>query len=433
MSGRVLMVSWLFPPQASIGAKRAERFARHLPAHGWRPTVLCRREVPAGQRDPSPVTFPPEVVIERGYDHPIFPWLVRHAEGAPRAARPSSPSSPSLARSVRARVEEALHRAVDALVPMETVILHAPHAARRIDALAPAHDVLWSTSYPYHAHLLALRAARRHRRPFVADLRDPWTPNWVHRRKLAFARWVERRGERAVIEGADAVVVTTEALARVYREMFPAHARKIRALHNCFEPMALPPRAPRDPAAPLRVVHFGNVYGPWSLATLFEAVARLRRAGELPHGIEVANLGKLSDRDRDRARALGLEDVIRVEPPMPYARGIERLRAADLLVLAAWDDPDARLYIQGKLYDYLLAGTAFIAETSNPEVADIVHRTGAGLAVAPGDVSAVVDALRRARDGAPISLRERDIDAVNHFSAPEATRRLAAIFDEVRR
>jgi hypothetical protein len=43
-----------------------------------------------------------------------------------------------------------------------------------------------------------------------------------------------------------------------------------------------------------------------------------------------------------------------------------------LLVLAAWDDPDAALYIQGKLYDYLLAGTPFVAETANPEVTDIV-------------------------------------------------------------
>lgn len=425
---RVLMVSWLFPPQASIGAKRAVRFARHLPAWGWSPTVLCRRDVPAAQQDPSDEPLPPEARVLREYDHPVFSRLQRRL-GADLP--PKAEGAPALRRGVGARLEEAWHRAVDAAVPMETVLVHAPHAASRIEDLAPSHQLLWSTSYPYHSHLLALRTARRHGLPFVADLRDPWSLNWVHQRKLAPTRWVERRAERAVIEGADAVVVTTEALAERYRALFPARARRIHAVHNCFEPMSLPPRAPRAAGAPLRVMHFGNVYGPWSLRTLFEAVASLRRRGSLAQGVEVLNLGKLSDRDRAHAASLGLGDVVRPLPPAPYAEGLRALRAADLLVLAAWDDPDASLYIQGKLYDYLLAETPFVAETANPEVASIVARTGAGRAIAPGDVAAMADLLLRAAEGAPIALHPRDIGAISHFSAPEATGRLASIFDEV--
>lgn len=426
---RALMLSWLFPPQASIGSKRAVRFARHLPAQGWRPTVLCRREVPASLRDDTPEALPPEVTVVRGYDHPVFSQLQR------RFAAPSgtavTPVATSLQRGLAARVEEAWHRAVDAVVPMETVIVHAPHAARRVEEIAPSHDLVWSTSYPYHAHLIALRAARRHHKPFVADLRDPWSLNWVHRRKLVPTRWVERAAERAVLEGADAVVVTTETLAARYRAMFPARASRIHAVHNCFEPMDLGARRPRREGAPLRVMHFGNVYGPWSLRTLFEALASLRREGALPHGVEVHNLGKLSDRDRAHAQTLGLDGVVKALPTMDYADGLRALRDADLLVLAAWDDPDAALYIQGKLYDYLLAGTPFVAETANPEVADIVIRTGAGAVVAPGEVSAMRDVVLRAVEGAPISLRPRDPGVISYYSAPEATARLAAIFDEV--
>ncbi|MFO0625767.1 MAG: glycosyltransferase [Polyangiales bacterium] len=359
----------------------------------------------------------------------VFSQLQRRFASAPGAA--VAPAAPPLRRGLAARAGEAWHRAVDAVVPMETVIVHAPHAAGRVEALAPSHDLVWSTSYPYHAHLLALRAARRHRKPFVADLRDPWSLNWVHRRKLAPTRWVERAAERAVLEGADAVVVTTETLATRYREMFPARASRIHAVHNCFEPMDLGARIPQPPNAPLRVMHFGNVYGPWSLRTLFDALAGLRREGALPHGVEVHNLGKLSDRDRDHARALGLDGVVRALPTMDYADGLRALRDADLLVLAAWDDPDAALYIQGKLYDYLLAGTHFVAETANPEVCDIVTRTGAGAVVAPGDVAAMRAALVRAAGGASISLRPRDPHAISYYSAPEATARLAAIFDEV--
>lgn len=426
---RVLMLSWLFPPQASIGAKRAVRFARHLPASGWTPTVLCRRDVPAAQRDASDEPLPPEVTVDRSYDHWVFPAAQRALSGPPSTA----PSAPSLQRGLGARLGELWHRAVDAAVPMDTVSLHAPHAAQRVAALAPRHDLLWSTSYPYHSHLIALRAAQRFGRPFVADLRDPWSLNWVHRRKLAPTRWVERAAERAVILGADAVVVTTETLAERYRALFPSRASRIFAVHNCFEPLELGARPPRAPGAPLRVMHFGNVYGPWSLRTLFEAVARLLREGALPDGVEVLNLGKLSDTDRGFAASLGLAKVVRAVAPMDYADGLRALRAADLLALAAWSDPDASLFIQGKLYDYLLSGAPFVAETANPEVADLVNRTGAGAVVAPGDVDGMARAVLRARDGEPISLRPRDSAAISYFSSPEATARLAAIFDEVTR
>lgn len=426
---RVLMLSWLFAPQASIGARRAVRFARRLPAAGWAPTVLCRANVPAAQRDASEESFPPEVTIERSYDHWIFPALQR----AMRREGGGGAREAPLRGGLGERLGALWRRAVDAAVPMDTVMIHAPHAARRIDALAPGHAVIWSTSYPYHTHLLALRGARRAGLPFVADLRDPWSLNWVHRQKLAPTRRIERAAERAVILGADAVVVTTETLAERYRALFPSRASRIHALHNCFEPTAFAPRRARDLSAPLRVVHFGNVYGPWSLRTLFEAIARMRAAGALPTGVELINLGALSGRDRDLAAALGLREVVRALPPLSHRDGLLALRAADLLVLAAWDHPDASLFIQGKLYDYLLAETPFVAETRNPELADIVTRTGAGVVVAPGDVEAMRGALARALGGDSISLRPRNIDAISYFSAPQATARLAAIFDEVTR
>lgn len=426
MSGRVLMVSWLFAPNVSIGAKRALRFARWLPSLGWRPTVLCRRVTPASQRDPSPAHLPPEVTVLHEYDHPAF---ARFAEGG--AATPVAPPAGPLARTLRERLAERWRLFLDAMVPTETVAIHAPHAMGRIDALAPAHDLLWTTSYPYHTHALGLRAARRHRKPLVIDLRDPWTPNWVHRRKFPHARAVEARLEREAIEGADAVVVTTEALADLYREMFPAQARKFRCVHNAFDPVApdAPPPDLRRPDEPRRLVHFGNVYGPWSFDTLYRALAALRREGSLPP-VVLENYGKLSDRDRALAASHGVGDLVRVLPPLPYDRGMARLRGADALLLAAWDDPDARLYVQGKAFDYLAAARPILAESAHPDIRRIVADTGAGTVVAPGDVGAMTDALRpllRGDVGAPT----RDEAAVAYYSAREATGRLAAIFDEV--
>lgn len=420
MPGRVLMASWLFPPHRSIGAKRAWRFARHLPAYGWLPTVLSRRVPPPSAHDASDWTLPPEVTLSPTYD---AAWMSLLADRGARAVD-GTPAEPSAAESLRrplsARLQERWDRFVDAVVPMETAVIHAPHAARELDRLLPAHDLLWTTSYPYHTHAIGLGAARRHRRPWVADLRDPWTPNWVHRRKYAPVRSIEARYELAVYEAADAIVVTNETLAALDRARFPQWARKIHCIHNSFDGEA-PPTAPtpRD-GAPRRWIHFGNVYGPWSLATVFRAMARR------PGRVSLDNHGKLSDRDRELAASLGLSDAVRVLPPLPFDEGMARLRAADALVLAAWDSPDAGLYLQGKLYDYLRAGRPIVAETAQPELADIVRRTGAGWVIAPGDVDAVTAVL----DGTSTE-PSRDAAAVQYFSASAATGRLAALFDEL--
>ncbi len=426
MSRRALMVSWLFPPHTSIGAKRAYRFARWLPDHGWNATVLCRRRVPASAWDRSPWPLPDGVTVRPEYDAAVFERFTP----PPGEGTHETPSAKTVSRTWRDRLDERWSLFVDAMVPTETVAIHAPHAAARIDALLPSHDLLWTTSYPYHSHWLGVRAARKHRKPLVVDLRDPWTPNWVHRRKLPHARAVEAWMERAVFDAADAIVVTTWALEALYRAQFPQHAHKFVTIHNAFDPRDEGPMAP-DTTTPVTLVHFGNVYGPWSFETLYRALAALRREGALDgRAVVFENYGKLSDRDRDLARALGVDDLVRVMPTVPFAEGMARMARADALMLAAWADPDARLYVQGKLFDYLAAGRPVIAESAHEDVTRIVRETGAGDVIAPGDVTAMKDALRRALDRAP-DRHGATTERAARFSSPEATRRLAELFDRV--
>ena len=438
MTRRVLMVSWLFPPHSSIGARRAWRFAKYLPAEGWLPTVLCRRRVPPSNVDASDWSLPSEVTLLPEYDAEVFSqvadaWLTR-ASTSTKSPAVKRDAPAGLLRGWRDRLQERWDGFVDAVVPTETAVIHAPHAAKVIEREAARHDLVWTTSYPYHSHLLGLRAAKKHGKPFVADLRDPWTPNWVHRRKFPHARAVEAWGERAVFDGADAIVVTTEALAELYRAMFPEHAQKFVTIHNVFDPAPAEAPVARSDARPLLFVHFGNVYGPWSFETLFRAIARLRVAGAFRgREVVVENYGKLSDRDRARAVELGVDDLIRVCAPLPYERGLARLREADLLLLAAWDDPDARLYIQGKLYDYLCVGRDVLAETGQAEITGIIEKTGAGAVVRPGEVGAMCEAIERVVRGERVTTRPWDEDAVRYWSAPDATRRLAALFDQLTR
>jgi glycosyltransferase involved in cell wall biosynthesis len=183
----------------------------------------------------------------------------------------------------------------------------------------------------------------------------------------------------------------------------------------------------------VRLVHFGHVYGgARTLGPVYEALARLRSAGAWVAGdLVLENLGRLSDDDRARAEELSLAGVVRAGDQLPYLEGLARLRASHLLLLPAWGTSRGHLFLPGKLYDYLLAGAPILAIGENPELVSILERTRAGTLVAPGDVDGIARAIRGAIDGTlPFA---PDPEAVAEFSAPRATARLAALFEEVRR
>ena len=55
---KLLVVANPYPPMASAGTTRVVRFLRHLPEHGWEPTVLAAK---AG----GPAAEPPAVRVVR--------------------------------------------------------------------------------------------------------------------------------------------------------------------------------------------------------------------------------------------------------------------------------------------------------------------------------------------------------------------------------
>ena len=90
---------------------------------------------------------------------------------------------------------------------------------------------------------------------------------------------------------------------------------------------------------------------------MLRAMARLRDDGSGPNQVPVSlhNLGRVSQRDVDLARQLGLADAFTFEPAVPYEDGLRRLSEADLQVLLGYGD--ASLFIPAKLFDYMRAGS----------------------------------------------------------------------------
>lgn len=421
----VLMISRYFPPMFDVGGKRAYRFARYLPEFGWRAVVLTGRVPSDRPIDATPMRLGPDTRVERRYE----PAWFREPGGRPSDGTIATPvrSAPAQAAAKRTPRRKLLG------FPVGPDLVLAPHVIRVATRLGRAErvDAVFATSSPYAVLIEGQRVAARLGKPLCLDLRDPWTLNFFQQGRARWAAAIDRRIERGLFEQADRVILNCETTLAAYRALYPQlPPERLTAIRNAFDPDERPIATP--PRGPIRLLHFGNCYGPRRLDTVLRAIAlvRARRADAPP--IVLENLGRVGTADLELAAELGLRESFEHGVFVPLAEGLARLAAADLALLVAYGEET--LYIPAKLYDYLLA-RAPIACLAPPgeELATIVERCGAGRAVAPGDVEGMAALIDRAIDARARGERAfvPDEAELDRYSARSSARALASLLDAI--
>jgi colanic acid biosynthesis glycosyl transferase WcaI len=270
------------------------------------------------------------------------------------------------------------------------------------------------------------------RGPLVFNVQDVWpdaaerTGAIANRRILEAARWVERASYKA----SGAVTVLSEDLRRnIVAKLPPNDHGKVRVVPNFVDTDAIRPgerttayRRELGIGAEPVVMYAGNVGLSQSLDMLIDA------ALALPDVTFVINGGGAALADLQR-RATGLANV-RFAPYQPADRLGDVLASADIHVVPLRAGL-AAVSVPSKTYSILAAGRPIVAAIdAGTEVPRILAESGGGVAVAPGDVSAFVEAIRALlRDSAGMARMGRAARAwVEGHASPAA---VAAVYEEL--
>lgn len=339
----VLFVAFHFPPlQGSTGIHRTLSFCRHLPRHGWQPTVLTAS------------TRAYEQVDARNDD--LIPAGIRVVRACALDAKRHL--------AIRGRYLDvlALPDRYQSWIP--TAVL-----AGLYEILRRRPDVIVSTYPLASAHIIGCALSRLTGIPWVADFRDPMAqPGYPSdRRQHAAFCWIERQ----VFTHADRVTFTTPSALEVYGDRFPDYpAAQLHEVQNGYEG-ELPARsglqgsavAPRSgPPARINLLHSGTIYREERDPTaLLAAVRQLK----LDHGVTDADL-QLTLRGTnaenwlpDMVKAAGCEDLVKVLPPVNYEQAVAEMAEADGLLLL--QGPSCWHQIPAKAYEYISARRPVLA------------------------------------------------------------------------
>jgi colanic acid biosynthesis glycosyl transferase WcaI len=265
-------------------------------------------------------------------------------------------------------------------------------------ARGPRLDGVLALSPPLTLGISGWAVARRRNAPLVLNVQDVFPDVAIELGVVTDPRLIaaSKRLERWCYARADAVTVLSEDLREnVARKT--ADPSKVRVIPNFVDTDAIVP-APRENAYRRRlgltgktvVMYAGNVGLSQSLDLVLASAGALQHESDL---VFVVN-GSGAARAGLEEAARGLSNVVFVDP-QPAERLPEVLAAADVH-LVPLKRGLASSSVPSKTYSILAAGRPLIASVDvGSEVARVVERAGAGLAVPPEDPEAFTKAVRQ--------------------------------------
>lgn len=363
---RILIVGQYFPPEITAGAARMYGFASALARRGHDVEVIC--EVPSH----------PEGVVAPGY-------------GGAMVDRREVDGFEVSYVWVRATASKGT---TSRLVNYGSFALSAAVAGMRCDP-----DVIFASSPPLTTAAAAAALARRHRVPWVFDVRDLWPDVAVVVEQVSEGPLVRaaRRIERRLYRSAAAITATTTHFAS---EIERRGARgEVTLLRNGASEAALAAgAAPLDRSGlpsgqrRFRWLYAGNLGLAQGLDTAVEAASMLGdefRLVLLGEGPERARLQRLS--------ASLAPDSVEFARPQPSDQAARTMRAADALLVPLAATPGLEGFVPSKLFDCCAVGRPIVVATGG-ETDAIVRDAEVGLSVPPGDAQRLAEAVRTLRD-----------------------------------
>ena len=414
---RLLLISYHFPPDHTVGARRWAKLASFVAERGWGLDVVTKsddadmagreqlEELPSGVRVwgiPSPVLAVKQLenLASRAYRLVGFGVSRAHAGvggAALRATqRPSSISVHDVRRGFPRSPRECL-RAYFAWYQLRWALLWARRAGNLTSALhLPAvHLAVVSSGPPHVTHEAARLAATVSRLPFVMDMRDSWSLVQQLPESIASPLWLlaAARQERRLVRDAALVVANTEHARDALSRLYPDASGRIVTVRNGSDEEPLPPSSH---GRRFLIVYAGTVYQDSDPLLLLAGAARvIRELGLSPErfGIELMlTHDELRGRQIEAVgRELGIGSYVAVRPHRPRQHALELMSRAAMLVVFAGPNASA---IPAKTFECIRFG-AWVLALAQPGSAteSLLRGTGADL-VRADDVEEIAAAIR---------------------------------------
>lgn len=442
---KVLFIAYFFPPIINSGTFRPTKFVKFLSQFGWQPYVITTdhsfklgkdetllRDIPSDVRIwrvPTPRPQPLEQLSRWFHTSDNIEKIRSHQK------KPSNNRNDDNSFNLFGYLKKVALSPLSIIQypPVDTELYWAlriiPTAARIIKK----HDidVIFTTSAPWSSLITGLFLQKITHRPWVADMRDPWTSEEIRYQSRGWRRKVDESVETVCLRNADTVIgVTADWLADL-REQADIHdtSDRFKLITNGYDKDDFPSdKLPTLDNKKINFCYLGSMFR-GALIPLLESLERLEPiVSDKLHFNFVGYIhpSDLECLERSPVRKCFNYQAQRVTHP----QAIDRMRASHVLLLPLPFD-----YYPGKVFEYMQIGRPVLAILPSGGLAtDLIHQSGIGQTVDRDNIDNLAQTLRQ------IALNYRQF--VNQYYQPNwqiigqydrrtLTQKLAKIFDQM--
>lgn len=359
--GKVLIVTYYWPPSGGVGVLRWLHFARNLQQLGWEPIIYTPENAQYEVLDPALAALVTEFkTVKRPIWEPLaaFQKLTRNKKKSP------AQHGTVVTKSWKDRLMVWIRGNV--FVPDSRVLWVKPSVTFLAKYLQRENINLIITNGPPHSmHLIGLGLKRlRPTVKWLADFRDPWS-DWdfltlFNTGPAAMKR--HKKYERQVLERADAVVAPTKRLAQAL-EAKVGHTRTVEVITNgiAIDPDThqTPPPAPQDKFVIGYYGMLNDLRNPTPFWNLLETLCAENEA--FRNKLELRFSGVISASVQNQlSQYTHLGQKVVFLPYTPHEKIFKEYQRCHILLLLQAKTDNAQWVLPVKFFEYLSAHRAIL-------------------------------------------------------------------------
>ena len=299
-------------------------------------------------------------------------------------------------------------------------------------------DLIVSTGPPQSMHMIGLRLSRETGLPWIADFRDPWTKIFYFKHLAmtpATERW-HKKMEKKVLDEASAVVAVSPLVRQEFQAMTDTPVELItNGFDECDFSAEACAEAYGGESQEFTITHTGLFAADGNPTVLWDVLAEKCLADErFRKLLKIKLIGKTDGQILKALKDRGLEDSLTDMGYQPHSVAVQEQRRASLLILPLRKEPEYKAVLPGKLFEYL-ASQRPILGIGQPDgaMAMIVKETRTGTAIDWNDRKGIADYIDQCWERHLEGRLTTEGADLSRFTRRSLTRRMAGLFDRVRR
>ncbi len=412
---RILLISYYFPPQTSVGTFRLKRFVDHMKQCGLDVTILTVKN-PDKQFHPYSGEMPQEDKYLGAPVHRVAEWPVRWVWQWPtRAAK-------FLSKLLPMPFQEHSFASRFWHIDMEWGWIQPAYRKARELLKAEPLDAIVISCPPFSSAHIGAKLKKHHNIPLILDFRDGWVASSPYLHQVA-----KKDGpiEQKLLTQTDHLIVTSKSDQECYQALLGKD--KVSLIYNGYDtPFILsqnetPETAPKDDTLKLLYLGAWGVFGRSP-----ERLLRALKAANIPW--HLTSIGSTNEIVEKSAQKLGVMGSIKLISNQPKEALIPWIAESDALFVIKGAPPQGGrdTHIAAKIYDYLATGKAVLGQLPEGDSKDMLEEYCHQPFIAPPEdheqLIQQIQAMHKAKIENRLVLKPND-KFLKEFSGEELTRK----------